>query len=105
MQIQAILTSDIPMQFDECTPYDTAGHITTEAEARTSMELSLRWAARCKTEFERLENPNAVFGIVQGGMFENLREESLAALVDMDFPGYAIGGVSVGVPKEELLHI
>ena len=105
MQIQTILNSDIAMQFDECTPYDTKGHITTEAEARTSMELSLRWAARCKTEFTRLENANALFGIVQGGMFEHLRDESLAALVDMDFPGYAIGGVSVGEPKEEMLRI
>ena len=105
MQIQTILNSDIVMQFDECTPYDTNGHITTEAEARTSMELSLRWARRCQTEFTRLENPNALFGIVQGGMFENLREESLAQLVEMDFPGYAIGGVSVGEPKAEMLHI
>jgi queuine tRNA-ribosyltransferase len=105
MQIQTLLDSDIVMQFDECTPYDTRGHITTEAEARVSMELSLRWAARCKTEFARLENPNALFGIVQGGMFEHLREESLAALVEMDFPGYAVGGVSVGEPKDEMLRI
>ncbi len=105
MQIQTVLDSDIVMQFDECTPYDTAGHITTEAEARLSMELSLRWAARCKTEFARLENRNALFGIVQGGMFENLREESLAQLVEMDFPGYAVGGVSVGEPKDEMLRI
>ena len=105
MQIQTILDSDIAMQFDECTPYDTAGHITTEDEARFSMELSLRWAARCKAEFARLENRNALFGIVQGGMFENLRDESLAKLVEMDFPGYAIGGVSVGEPKEEMLRI
>ena len=105
MQIQTILNSDIAMQFDECTPYDTRGHVTTEAEARTSMELSLRWAARCRAEFARLENPNALFGIVQGGMFESLREASLAALVEMDFPGYAIGGVSVGEPKEEMLRI
>jgi len=105
MQIQTILDSDIAMQFDECTPYDTAGHITTEAEARFSMALSLRWAARCKAEFARLENRNALFGIVQGGMFENLRDESLAQLVEMDFPGYAIGGVSVGEPKEEMLRI
>ena len=89
MQIQTILNSDIVMQFDECTPYDTKGHLTTEAEARNSMELSLRWAQRCQDEFARLENPNALFGIVQGGMFENLREESLHALVEMDFPGYA----------------
>ena len=105
MQIQSLLDSDIAMQFDECTPYDTKGHITTEAEARFSMELSRRWAERCKTEFARLENPNALFGIVQGGMFEHLREESLTALVEMDFPGYAIGGVSVGEPKEEMLRI
>jgi len=105
MQIQTLLNSDIVMQFDECTPYDTQGHITTEAEARFSMELSRRWALRCKDEFARLENPNALFGIVQGGMFEHLREQSLAALVDMDFPGYGIGGVSVGEPKEEMLRI
>ncbi|MES2685837.1 MAG: tRNA guanosine(34) transglycosylase Tgt [Pseudomonadota bacterium] len=105
MQIQTILNSDIVMQFDECTPYDTKGHITTEAEARTSMELSLRWARRCIDEFTKLENPNALFGIVQGGMFENLRQESLDALVELDLPGYAIGGVSVGEPKEEMLRI
>ncbi|RZJ25303.1 MAG: tRNA guanosine(34) transglycosylase Tgt [Haliea sp.] len=105
MQIQTILNSDIVMQFDECTPYDTKGHITTEAEARYSMELSRRWAQRCEAEFARLENPNALFGIVQGGMFENLRQESLDALVEMDFPGYAVGGVSVGEPKEEMQRI
>jgi queuine tRNA-ribosyltransferase len=105
MQIQAVLNSDIVMQFDECTPYDVKGHITTEREARTSMELSLRWAARCATEFARLENTNALFGIVQGGMFENLRQESLDQLVAMDFPGYAVGGVSVGEPKEEMQRI
>jgi queuine tRNA-ribosyltransferase len=105
MQIQTVLNSDIVMQFDECTPYDVKGHITTEAEARKSMELSLRWAVRSKAEFGRLENPNALFGIVQGGMFENLREASLQALVEHDFPGYAVGGVSVGEPKDEMLHI
>ncbi|MDE2434238.1 MAG: tRNA guanosine(34) transglycosylase Tgt, partial [Burkholderiales bacterium] len=109
MQIQTILNSDIVMQFDECTPYwqgeKGSGHITTEKEARSSMELSLRWAKRCITEFERLQNPNALFGIVQGGMFENLREESLAALVDMNLPGYAVGGVSVGEPKDEMLRV
>jgi queuine tRNA-ribosyltransferase len=105
MQIQTTLNSDIVMQFDECTPYDTQGHITTEAEARYSMELSRRWALRCKAEFARMQNPNALFGIVQGGMFEHLREESLAALVEMDFPGYAVGGVSVGEPKEDMLRI
>ncbi len=105
MQIQTVLNSDIVMQFDECTPYDTQGHITTEAEAQSSMALSLRWAARSQAEFARLENPNALFGIVQGGMFESLREASLAALVDLNLPGYAIGGVSVGEPKEEMLRI
>jgi queuine tRNA-ribosyltransferase len=105
MQIQTTLNSDIVMQFDECTPYDTKGHVTTDAEARVSMELSRRWALRCKDEFARLQNPNALFGIVQGGMFEHLREESLAALVEMDFPGYAVGGVSVGEPKEDMLRI
>ncbi len=105
MQIQTILNSDIVMQFDECTPYDTKGHITTESEARTSMELSLRWAKRCESEFEKLQNPNALFGIVQGGMFENLRQKSLDALVEMDLPGYAVGGVSVGEPKEEMQRI
>jgi queuine tRNA-ribosyltransferase len=105
MQIQTLLNSDIVMQFDECTPYDTQGHITTDAEARFSMELSRRWAQRCKVEFERLGNPNALFGIVQGGMFEHLREESAASLVEMNFPGYGIGGVSVGEPKQEMLRI
>jgi len=105
MQIQTTLNSDIVMQFDECTPYDVKGHITTEREARSSMELSLRWARRCRDEFARLENPNALFGIVQGGMFENLRQESLDQLVAMDFPGYAVGGVSVGEPKDEMLRI
>ncbi|MCE2690947.1 MAG: tRNA guanosine(34) transglycosylase Tgt [Rubrivivax sp.] len=105
MQIQAVLNSDIVMQFDECTPYETKGHLTTEKEARASMALSLRWARRSQVEFARLENPNALFGIVQGGMFENLREESLHALAKMNFPGYAIGGVSVGEPKDEMLRI
>ena len=105
MRIQTVLNSDIAMQFDECTPYESGGHTTSEAEARASMALSLRWAGRCKAEFARLENPNALFAIVQGGMFESLREESAAALVDMDFPGYAIGGVSVGEPKDEMLRI
>ena len=105
MQVQHALDSDIVMQFDECTPYETKGHITTEREARSSMELSLRWAKRCRAEFERLGNRNALFGIVQGGMFEHLRQESLEQLVEMDLPGYAIGGVSVGEPKEDMLRI
>ncbi|MFO1190571.1 MAG: tRNA guanosine(34) transglycosylase Tgt [Rhodoferax sp.] len=110
MQIQTTLNSDIVMQFDECTPYlsvepKTKGQLTTEREARASMELSLRWAQRCQAEFARLGNPNALFGIVQGGMFEHLRQESLEQLVAMDLPGYAIGGVSVGEPKDEMLRI
>ena len=105
MQVQRVLNSDIVMQFDECTPYETKGHLTTEREARESMELSLRWARRCLAEHTRLENPNALFGIVQGGMFERLREASLDALVALDLPGYAIGGVSVGEPKELMRQI
>ena len=69
IQIQTTLNSDIVMQFDECTPYETNGTLTTEREANTSMQLSLRWAKRCQEEFTRLKNPNALFGIVQGGMF------------------------------------
>ena len=110
MQIQSALNSDIVMQFDECTPYlsveaATKGRVTTQAEARASMLLSLRWAERCKTEFARLANPNALFGIVQGGMFEDLREESLAGLEALDFPGIAVGGLSVGEPKEDMLRL
>jgi len=105
MQIQHVLNSDIVMQFDECTAYETKGRITTEKEARASMQLSLRWARRCLAEFQRLGNPNALFGIVQGGMFEELREESLASLAELDLPGYAIGGVSVGEPKEAMQRI
>ena len=105
MQVQTVLNSDIVMQFDECTPYQTGGVLTTETQARESMELSLRWAARCQAEFARLDNPNALFGIVQGGMFECLREASLDALVALDLPGYAVGGVSVGEPKDEMLRI
>ena len=110
MQIQTVLNSDIVMQFDECTPYlsvetATKGQVTTEREARLSMELSLRWAARCQSEFARLSNPNALFGIVQGGMFEHLRDESLAGLEALDFPGVAIGGLSVGEPKADMLRI
>ena len=105
MQIQTVLNSDIAMQLDECTPYETAGRLTSEDEARRSMALSLRWAARSRDEFARLANPNALFGIVQGGMYEGLREESLQALAAMDLPGYAVGGVSVGEPKEEMLRI
>lgn len=96
MEVQKDLDSDIVMIFDECTPYPA-----TEAEARTSMEMSLRWAARSRAEFDRLENPNALFGIVQGGMYVPLREASIAGLNEIGFDGYAIGGLAVGEPKEE----
>ncbi len=105
MQVQTALNADIAMQFDECTPYATEGRLTSEDEARGSMELSLRWAVRSRNEFDRLANPNALFGIVQGGMFEGLREESLQHLVELDLPGYAVGGVSVGEPKEAMQRI
>ena len=105
MQIQAVLNADIVMQFDECTPYETQGLATTESAARASMELSARWGRRSLDECTRLENGNALFGIVQGGMFENLREASVAAMVELDLPGYAVGGVSVGEPKDEMLRI
>ena len=98
MSIQRSLGSDIVMIFDECTPYPA-----TEAEARTSMELSLRWANRSKVAHG--DNPAALFGIVQGGMYKNLREESLAGLVDIGFDGYALGGLSVGEPKDEMVKV
>ena len=98
MQVQRDLGSDIVMAFDECTPYPA-----TPEQARASMALSMRWAARCKTAHG--DNPNALFGIVQGGMYPQLRRESLQQLIDIGFDGYAIGGLSVGEPKEEMLAI
>jgi queuine tRNA-ribosyltransferase len=105
MQIQRSLNSDIVMQFDECTPYEIDGRPATSEEAAKSMRMSLRWAQRSMNEFNRGENPNALFGIVQGGMYEHLRDESLAGLEDIDFPGLAIGGLSVGEPKEDMQRI
>ncbi|MES2742683.1 MAG: tRNA guanosine(34) transglycosylase Tgt [Pseudomonadota bacterium] len=105
MQIQRVLNSDIVMQFDECTPYEIEGRPATMEEAAKSMRMSLRWAQRSKDEFERGENPNALFGIVQGGMFEELRDESLAGLEQVGFPGIAIGGLSVGEPKEDMMRM
>ncbi|HEY0844807.1 MAG TPA: tRNA guanosine(34) transglycosylase Tgt [Noviherbaspirillum sp.] len=105
MQIQRVLNSDIVMQFDECTPYEIDGRPATEAEAAKSMRMSLRWAKRSRDEFDKGENPNALFGIVQGGMFEHLRDESLAGLQEIGFEGIAIGGLSVGEPKEEMLRV
>ncbi len=105
MQIQRVLNADIVMQFDECTPYEIDGRPATREEAATSMRMSLRWAKRSLDEFQREENPNALFAIVQGGMFEALRDESLAGLETMDFDGVAIGGLSVGEPKEDMQRI
>ncbi|MDT6960534.1 MULTISPECIES: tRNA guanosine(34) transglycosylase Tgt [unclassified Cupriavidus] len=105
MQIQRTLNSDIVMQFDECTPYEIDGRPATHDEAARSMRMSLRWAKRSRDEFDRLANPNALFGIVQGGMFEDLRDESLAGLSELDFHGYAIGGLSVGEPKADMMRV
>lgn len=105
MQIQRSLNSDVVMQFDECTPYEIDGRAATAEEAAKSMRMSLRWAQRSMNEFNRGENPNALFGIVQGGMYEHLRDESLAGLEDINFPGLAIGGLSVGEPKEDMQRI
>jgi queuine tRNA-ribosyltransferase len=105
MQIQRALNSDIVMQFDECTPYEIDGRPATAEEAAKSMRMSLRWAQRSMNEFKAGENPNALFGIVQGGMYERLRDESLAGLEEIDFPGLAIGGLSVGEPKEDMQRI
>ena len=98
MQVQRDLGADIVMIFDECTFYPA-----NTDEARKSMELSLRWAARSKAAHG--DNPAALFGIVQGGMYEALRAESLAGLEALDFDGYAIGGLSVGEPKEDMLRV
>lgn len=98
IQVQHDLGSDIVMIFDECTPYPA-----TEQEARQSMELSLRWAARSRVG--HADKPAALFGIVQGGMYPQLRRESLAGLTDIGFDGYAIGGLSVGEPKEDMLNV
>jgi queuine tRNA-ribosyltransferase len=134
MRIQSVLDSDIAMVFDECTPYQAGDRLTTEREAAESMRLSLRWARRSRTafdaalaakisrgavqsgagpQFEAAGRPaadttsasNALFGIVQGGMHESLRDESLAGLTEIGFDGYAIGGLSVGEPKAEMQRI
>jgi queuine tRNA-ribosyltransferase len=97
MRIQQVLDSDIAMVFDECTPYPA-----TEAQAAASMQLSMRWAARSRKNWS---SKNALFGIVQGGVYEGLREESLGRLVELEFDGYAIGGLAVGEPKEERSRI
>ena len=98
IQVQRDLGSDVVMIFDECTPYQA-----TEPEADKSMQLSLRWAERSKNAHG--DNPSALFGIVQGGMYEHLRDKSLAGLEEIGFDGYAIGGLSVGEPKEDMVRI
>jgi len=105
MQIQQALNADVAMVFDECTPYEIDGRPATLDEAAQSMRLSLRWARRSRDAFDRLGNRNALFGIVQGGMFEALRDESLDALVEIGFDGYAIGGLSVGEPKADMMRV
>ena len=100
MQIQKSLNSDIVMQFDECTPYPA-----THAEADKSLALSLRWGQRCLDEHHKLGNTNALFGIIQGSMYQDLRQKSLEGLLKMDFDGYAIGGLSVGEPKDEMMAV
>ena len=98
MRIQRDLGSDIVMIFDECTPYPA-----TEAEAERSMQLSLRWAERSRQAHG--DNPAALFGIVQGGMYPELRLRSLEGLTDIGFDGYAVGGLSVGEPKDEMMSV
>jgi len=98
IDVQHALGSDIIMVFDECTPYPA-----TREQARESMELSMRWAGRCKEAHG--EHTSALFGIVQGGMYSDLREESLAGLVELGFDGYALGGLSVGEPKNEMRDV
>ncbi|MGE6794454.1 tRNA guanosine(34) transglycosylase Tgt [Psychrobacter okhotskensis] len=100
MQIQYSLNSDIVMQFDECTPYPA-----THDEAKKSLELSLRWGQRCVDEHNRLGSTNALFGIIQGSMYADLRQQSLEGLLDIGFDGYAIGGLSVGEPKDEMMDV
>ena len=100
MQVQRALDADVVMVFDECTPYPA-----THDEAAKSMELSLGWARRCRAQFDADGNRNALFGIVQGGMHEDLRDASLAGLEAIGFDGYAIGGMSVGEPKHEMMRV
>ncbi|MDP3189080.1 tRNA guanosine(34) transglycosylase Tgt [Limnobacter sp.] len=100
MRIQTVLNSDIVMIFDECTPYPA-----THTEARLSMEMSMRWARRSRDSFDEQGNQNGLFGIVQGGMYEDLRDISLQGLEEIGFDGYAIGGLSVGEPKDDMQRI
>jgi len=105
MEVQHDLNADVTMIFDECTPYPA-----TEAEARHSMELSLRWAARSRSRFDQLRAEDdargeALFGIVQGGVYDDLRGASLAGLTELGFDGYAVGGLAVGEPHAERIAV
>ena len=105
IEVQHDLNADVTMIFDECTPYPAS-----EADARDSMQLSLRWTARCRQRFNELRNDDpdrgeALFGIVQGGIYDELRAESLAGLQEIGFDGYAIGGLAVGEPEEQRLAV
>lgn len=100
IKIQSDLGADIVMIFDECTPYPA-----DKATADQSMQLSLRWAQRSKDTHQALGNENALFGIVQGGMYEDLRQQSAKKLIEIEFDGYAIGGLSVGEPKEAMIKV
>jgi queuine tRNA-ribosyltransferase len=105
MQVQHELNADVTMIFDECTPYPA-----TEQQARDSMQLSLRWAARSRKHFDQLkerepERGEALFGIVQGGVYDSLRDESLAGLCDIGFDGYAVGGLAVGETEQERIAV
>ena len=100
MKIQQVLDSDVVMIFDECTPYPA-----TYEEARKSMEMSLRWGKRSRDKFDALGNKNALFGIIQGSVYEELRDVSLNGLLEIGFDGYAVGGLAVGEPKEDMHRI
>ena len=99
MEIEEALGADIIMSFDECCPYPSTYEYTKQ-----SMERTTRWAKRCKEAHKNVEE-QALFGIIQGGFYEDLRQQSAQDLIDLDFPGYAIGGISVGEPKEEYLKM
>ena len=101
MRIQRVLDSDVVMIFDECTPYAVDGVVTSEARAGESMERSLRWAARSRRAHDELGNDAALFGIVQGHVYPELRTRSVADLVEIGFDGYAVGGLAVGEPEAE----
>ncbi|EPY40073.1 queuine tRNA-ribosyltransferase [Angomonas deanei] len=105
VQIQYCLQSDISMVFDECTPYKIGERVISKKETLDSMLLSARWAERSSIEFKNQENQNMLFGIVQGGMHEDLRQESIDRLSQIGFHGYAIGGLSVGEPKDDMKRI